>query len=424
MTLIREGYRARLVDEKIGRYLEAFGAVSIEGPKWCGKTWTGENHACSEIRIDGMTGPLKNKDIVSNDLSKALEGCVPHLIDEWQEVPAIWDCVRSSVDEDGSKGRFILTGSSVPRRDEYSHSGAGRIAKVPMRTMSLFETGDSSGEISLKELFNRCDLNIDCGERSLSDLIGLTIRGGWPGNIGTPRRDSGLVASEYIRYIVEDACRMDGVRRQQEKMLMLLKSLSRNESTMVSDKKIMDDMKRFDDENISAVTYSDYVDCLYRVHLLADTPCFRPNVRSDMRIGKKPKRHLTDVSLAVSALGLTEEMLMNDLNTFGFMFESLCEHDLDIYADRLGGKLFHYRDGRDREIDAVIELGDKRWGAFEIKVGTGQIESAADNLIKISRIMEAEGTAPSVLCVICGMTRYAYRRPDGVYVVPITALAP
>ena len=212
--------------------------------------------------------------------------------------------------------------------------------------------------------------------------------------------------------------------RQANKMRMLLRSLSRNESTLASDATVMKDMKRFDDENIAIETYYDYMDCLDRIHLIDEVPSFRPNVRSDVRIGKTPKRHLADVSLAIASLGLDREALMNDLNTFGFMFESLCMHDLRIYSEHIGGKLFHYRDGRGREIDAVTELPDGRWGAFEIKLGMGQTDEAARRLLSLKDLFLKEGRPPSALCIVCGMTDYAYERPDGVFVVPITSLGP
>jgi hypothetical protein len=207
-------------------------------------------------------------------------------------------------------------------------------------------------------------------------------------------------------------------------MAMLLRSLARNESTTVNDTTVIEDMKRYDDEVISRETYDEYLDCLDRIHLIEETPSFRPNVRSNLRIGKTPKRHLTDVSLAAAALRLNGKRLMKDLNTFGLFFESLCNHDLQVYCDSLGWNLFHYRDGRGHEIDAVIETDDGRWGAFEIKLGFGEVDAAAENLLKISRIFSEEGRAPSVLCVICGLTRFAYRRPDGVLVVPLTSLRP
>jgi uncharacterized protein len=424
MALTPTGYKPRLADKEIARMLGVFGAVNIEGPKWCGKTWTAENHSNSEMKVADSAGPVSNRDLILMDIRNALKGDVPHLIDEWQEVPRIWDSVRTEIDRSPEKGRFLLTGSSVPKRSEYVHSGAGRIGSVRMRTMTLFETGDSDARVSLKGLFDSGIQMTDCGETTLDRLVDLTIRGGWPGALGLDRDDYGIIPRSYVRSAVEDACRLDGGIRNERKMSMLLRSLSRNESTLAGNTTISRDMKSFDDENIAIETYYDYIDRLDRIHLIDDTPSFRPNLRSDVRVGKAPKRHLTDVSLAIAALGLSRDMLIGDLKTFGFMFESLCEHDLGLYAEYAGWKLFHYRDGRGREIDAVVETDDGRWGAFEVKLGPDQIDAAASNLIKVRDLFEKEGSPPSVMCVICGMSKYAYMRPDGVCVVPITALGP
>lgn len=421
MRLTPAGYRPRLIDDHIGRMLRSFGAVSIEGPKLCGKTWTARNHSESEIMVADSTGPVSNRDCIQADISKALLGGKPHLIDEWQEVPQIWDTVRMDIDNNPGKGRYILTGSSVPNRNSYIHSGAGRIGTVKMNTMSLYESGDSEGKISLADIINGKAEMTKCKTASYDNLIRLAIRGGWPGTIGD---DSGLVPKSFVELAADDAARLDGRVRQHNKMKMLLRSLARNESTLASDAAVMRDMKKTDGESIAVETFYDYIDCLDRIHIIDETPCFRPNLCSDFRIGKTPKRRLADVSLAIAALNLDHEKLKNDPNTFRLMFESLCEHDLDIYAEHIGGKLFHYRDGRGREIDAVVETSDGRWGAFEIRLGVGQIEEAAKNLLKIKDLFEEEGKPPVSLCIICGMADYAYMRPDGVFVVPITALGP
>lgn len=424
MSLTPEGYKPRIADQILERKLHVFGAVSIEGPKWCGKTWTAENHAESEIKIAENRGPLTNRDYVLADVSRALVGDSPHLIDEWQEVPQIWDSVRSDLDSHPGHGRYILTGSSVPRREEYIHSGTGRIAKLKMRTMTLFETGDSDGSVSLRELMlGKLEMS-EKRDVELEQLVDFVVRGGWPAAMGVDPEDYGLIPREYIESAIEDACRLDGKQRDREKMTMLIKSLSRNESTVVSNETVKNDMRSYDDESISNDTYYDYSDCLDRIHLLEDTPSFKANFRSNVRIGKKPKRHLTDVSLAVAALGLNHKKLMGDLNTFGFMFESLCEHDLQIYAECAGGSLYHYRDDSGREVDAIVESEDGSWGAFEIKLGAGQIDDAAEHLLRMRDVFESRGNTPFVLCVISGLSNWAYRRPDGVFVVPITSLGP
>ena len=424
MPLTPDGYKPRIVDQMLERKLHVFGAVSIEGPKWCGKTWTAENHAESEIKIAENRGPLTNRDYVLADVSRALVGESPHLIDEWQEVPQIWDSVRSDLDSHPGHGRYILTGSSVPRREEYIHSGTGRIAKLKMRTMTLFETGDSDGSVSLRELMlGKLEMS-EKRDVELEQLVDFVVRGGWPAALGVDPEDYGLIPREYIGSAIEDACRLDGKQRDREKMTMLIKSLSRNESTVVSNETVKNDMRSYDDESISNDTYYDYSDCLDRIHLLEDTPSFKANFRSNVRVGKKPKRHLTDVSLAVAALGLNHKKLMGDLNTFGFMFESLCEHDLQIYAECAGGSLYHYRDDSGREVDAIVESEDGSWGAFEIKLGAGQIDDAAEHLLRMRDVFESRGNSPCVLCVISGLSNWAYQRPDGVFVAPITSLGP
>lgn len=424
MTLTPKGYKPRLIDERISNMLKTFGAINIEGPKWCGKTWTAENHSNSEFKLTDVTGPVSNKDLAIMDARRALMGDKPHLIDEWQNVPKIWDLVRNEVDKTSEKGGFVLTGSSVPRREEYSHSGAGRIGTVQMRTMSLYETGDSDGLVSLKELFKEPLEMVECKNVPLEHLIRLASRGGWPAIIDVEGENVGDLPAAYLRFAIDDASRLGGRMRNREKMEMLIRSLARNESTLASNVKLMKDMKDSDDENIAIETFMDYMDCLDRIHLTDNVPNFRPNVRSEMRISKAKKRHLADPSLAIAALGMTPKKLESDLKTFGFIFEALCEHDLRIYAEYHGWNMFHYRDNRDREIDAVVETDDGSWGAFEIKLGINQIEEAAKNLLRIRDIFEGEGHPPRILCVISGLTEFAYTRPDGVMVVPITSLGP
>jgi len=422
-TLVQEGYRKRLLDDRIDAMLKIFGAVSIEGPRYCGKTWTAESHAESEIKVADSQGAIPNRDLVSADPRIALEGSEPRLIDEWQEVPAIWDSVRSEVDTSRRKGRFILTSSIAPRRDEYVHSGAGRIGAVKMRTMSLYESGDSDGSVSLASLFDGWSGMRECGPASLERLIDLAVRGGWPGSIGVCGSQE-LSAREYLDCLIVDAAKLDGKRRSEDKMAMLFRSLARNECALASDRRVRSGMLENDDEGIAIETYYDYIDCLRRVHAIDDIPSYSLNLRSDARIGKAPKRHLADVSLAIAALSLDKEHMTEDLSTFGPMFESLCLHDIRLYIEHNGGRMFHYRDGRGREIDAVVEARDGRWGAIEVKLGTGQIDAAAESLLKLNGFFTKEGKPPSFLCVVCGMAVYAYRRPDGVYVVPIKSLCP
>jgi predicted AAA+ superfamily ATPase len=381
------------------------------------------NHSESVIYVGDPDNNFQNKALINADISYALKGEVPHLIDEWQEIPQIWDAVRFEADRTPANGRFILTGSSTPEFKGVSHSGAGRIGTLRMRTMSLFESGDSDGSVSLKGLFDSTMENGDPVKQSLEHLIALTIRGGWPKTVDQSPESVSLIMKDYLDTCRKDASRLDGKMRDSEKMRMLIRSLARNESTVSSDQTVKRDMKAYDGESISDVTLADYLDALRRIFIIEDQPAFSPNLRSSVRVGKTPKRHLTDPALAAAAMGLTKEKLLNDLKTFGFLFEAMCERDLQIYAEANGGRLFHYRDGRGGEIDAVVELPDGRWGAFEIKVGSERIDEGAENLLSMADLFASDESAPpAVLCVICGMAPCAYRRADGVYVVPITSL--
>jgi predicted AAA+ superfamily ATPase len=420
----REDYRPRLIDNIIDSYLEAFGAVCVEGPKWCGKTWTSSYHCKSEIMLGNPDGNFQNRQLAQMSPSLVLEGETPRLIDEWQEVPQLWDAVRYKVDQSGNKGQFILTGSATPNHKGILHSGAGRIAKLRMRPMSLFESGNSSGDISLKDI---CEGRIEpkiSGEVDLRKLIDFIIRGGWPANQETTLKQAAYLPIQYIRAVLDDdVYRIDNVKRDKHKMELLLRSLARNEATTVTNKKLKNDIKEIDDEDIDVETVSAYLDVFQRLFLTDNQKPFEAKLRSSIRIKQAEKRHLSDPSLAAALLNATPEMLLNDLNTLGFLFEALCERDLKIYAESFDAELYHYQDYNNNEMDAVIAMTDGKWCGFEIKLGVNQIDMAAENLIKIKNEIKANGgIAPDSLCVICGLSNAAYQRPDGVFVVPITAL--
>ena len=420
----REDYRPRLIDNIIDSYLEAFGAVCVEGPKWCGKTWTSSYHCKSEIMLGNPDGNFQNRQLAQMSPSLVLEGETTRLIDEWQEVPQLWDAVRYKVDQSGNKGQFILTGSATPNHKGILHSGAGRIAKLRMRPMSLFESGNSSGDISLKDI---CEGRIEpkiSGEVDLRKLIDFIIRGGWPANQETTLKQAAYLPIQYIRAVLDDdVYRIDNVKRDKHKMELLLRSLARNEATTVTNKKLKNDIKEIDDEDIDVETVSAYLDVFQRLFLTDNQKPFEAKLRSSIRIKQAEKRHLSDPSLAAALLNATPEMLLNDLNTLGFLFEALCERDLKIYAESFDAELYHYQDYNNNEMDAVIAMPNGKWCGFEIKLGANQIDMAAENLIKIKNEIKANGgIAPDSLCVICGLSNAAYHRPDGVFVVPITAL--
>ena len=417
-------YKPRVIDSAVCRYLSTFGAVCIEGPKWCGKTWTSSFHSKSEFLIGDPANNFQNRALAEMSPSIVLEGETPRLLDEWQEVPSIWDAVRYTVDSRAEKGQFILTGSSTPKRKGILHSGAGRIGRLRMRTMSLYESGESGGAVSLEELCNGKITPAMTGEVSLRDLAHYTVRGGWPGNLNVAPENASLLPQSYLDAILDDdSQRIDDKKYDVTKMRLLLRSLARNESTTAAKKKLLNDIREFDDETIDMDTITTYLDVFNRLFLLDNQLPFSANIRSSVRVKQAEKRHFCDPALACALLKATPDKLIGDLETFGFMFEALVERDLKIYAESFGANLYHYQDYNNKEIDAVVELKDGKWCAFEIKLGANQIDKAATELVALCNDIEKNGgVAPSVLCVICGLSNAAYVRPDGVFVVPITAL--
>ena len=420
----KKNYKPRLVDNLVEEYLKTFGALCIEGPKWCGKTWTSSFHCSSEIMIGNPEGNFQNRQLAEMSPSLVLEGDMPRLIDEWQEVPQLWDAVRYKVDQTGQKGQFILTGSATPNHKGILHSGAGRIAKLRMRPMSLYESGDSSGAVSLQDVCKGKIAPKILGEVDLRKIIDVIIRGGWPANQETDLKQAAYLPAQYINAVLDDdVYRIDNVKRDRRKMELLLRSLARNEATTATNKKLKNDMKEIDDEDVDVETVASYLDIFNRLFLTDNQKPYDTKLRSSVRVKQAEKRHLSDPSLAAALLRATPEMLLGDLNTLGFLFESLCERDLKIYAETFGAELYHYQDYNNNEMDAVISLPDGSWCGFEIKLGANQIEAAAENLLKIKEEIKKDGgKEPASLCVICGLSNAAYKRSDGVLVVPITAL--
>ena len=426
MKLTKNGYVPRLIDKSIDENLKIFGAISIEGPKWCGKTWTALNHSNSVVYLNNTIDNFKDKQLAEMDVNLILDKDKPELIDEWQEVPAVWDAVRFKCDFDDEKGKYILTGSSVPVTDKIRHSGAGRICKMKMYTMSLFESGDSSGDVSLKELFSGKIENKLVDKVTLEKISKLIVRGGWPAAINMSIEGAMKITRSYIEAVLDkDIIEIDGVHRNKQRMEMLLRSLARNESTVSSNKvliKDVDDNVTEDDLNISRNTITDYLDVLERLHLIENQNPFTYKIRSRSNVGKNAKRHFVDPSLGCAVLNITFEKLMNDLETMGLYFEALCERDLKIYAENIGAKLYHYRENDTGvEVDAIIELSDGEYGAIEIKLGSNKIDEAVESL---NRFYNLALIKPKFMCVICGLYDAVVKRPDGIYVFPITALKP
>lgn len=418
-------YKARIVDEQVKRDLRIFGAICIEGPKWCGKTWTSSYHANSEFLVGDPSGNFSNRMLAELEPYTVLKGDAPRLIDEWQEVPALWDATRAFVDKSGSKGQLILTGSSTPVNKGILHSGTGRIKSIRMNTMSLYESGDSSGLFSIKDLCeNKFESKI-LEETTLEKLSYLIVRGGWPGNINVNVNDCGELALGYMENVVKTDLKQinKDIDFNEHKAKLILKSLARNESTTVSNQSILNDIIENDNSSISKNTLSKYLDAFNRMFLFNNQEPFSPNIRSSLRVKQMEKRHFSDPAMACAMLKLTPKKLMNDLNTFGFMFEAMVERDLSIYAQAMNAKLFHYQDYKDNEIDAVIELEDGNWCAIEIKLGLNKAEEGSNNLIKVCKdIVNNGGKEPIMKCVIYGAGNMAYKNANGVYIIPITAL--
>ena len=401
--------------------LRTFGCVNVRGPKGCGKTRICRELCNSEILLEG-----NNCELVSLDRSIALNGESPRLIDEWQAVPALWDDVRFMVDRTGEKGQYILCESlSLPEKERKKrlHSGIGRVCTIDIRPMSLYESFDSTGTVSLMGLFEGEFENQAVEAPTLEKLIGLTVRGGWP-DLVTSEKDPVRANRARVKRFCEDGCsEIHGTKRDTDRMMRVIRAFARNESTVVKAPSLISSMESLDGRGISENTLADYRSALERMHVLWAQPAFNPCFDSDMRVGKSPKLHLIDPSLSIAALKLDTQMLMDGIKAFMPLFEGLCERDLAVYAEAHDGSLFHYRDGRGNDIDAIVELPDGRWGAFQIVLGFHEVEAAAKSLLRMKGLFENKGAkVPSVLCVVCGISRIAVKRPDGVYVVPITCL--
>lgn len=421
-----ENYRKRIADGILARKLEGKGAVLIEGPKWCGKTTTAEQFSASVLYMDDPE--RKTQNIVMSELNPArlLSGTTPRLIDEWQIAPKLWDAVRFEVDHRGKTGQFVLTGSAVPPdTGEIVHSGTGRFAWLTMRPMSLYESGDSTGDISLKDFFSgpaeidgNSDLNID-------RLAFLTCRGGWPQAVGMRDEialDQGI--DYYDSVVRSDINRADNIQKNPEKVKRLMRSYARNQGAQTPNTLLARDVAANGDSAISEETVASYVNALRKIFVVEDMPAWNPNLRSKTSIRSSDTRYYVDPSIAAAALGIGPNDLINDLKTFGFLFETLCVRDLRVYADALNGTVYHYRDKDGQECDAVIHLRDGRYGLIEIKLGGEKlIEEGARSLKGMKTKIDTDKmNPPSFLMVLTGTGDWAYRRQDGVYVVPVGSL--
>ena len=427
MSLTRDGYKERLIDKRIEKMLRIFGAVSIEGPKWCGKTWTSLNHANSVTYLTDKSA----RNMAEVDPKYIFTNERPQLIDEWQVVPEIWDAVRHECDNDHNKGKFILTGSTSLEKQEDEnkifHTGTGRIDTIRMHPMSLYESGVSTGEASLSEMLKGRIKEGFVRKVELEEIARLIIRGGWPENIDMDDSDIGVIPKSYIESVItKDMHEIQTKKRSPVKMRMLLRALSRNESTVVGDKTLVRDIEDYEngDELIrSRETVSDYISVLEGLYLIANQEAYSISYRSSKRVGKSAKRHLVDPSLCCACLNLNVKKLLNDHETLGLLFEALVERDLRIYADYLNAHLYHFRDNiSGDEVDAIIEFEDGDYAAFEIKLSDGSIREAIDSLSKFN---EKVSKKPKYMCVIVGHLESVMRDPkSGIFIVPITALRP
>lgn len=418
-------YYQRVSDKVLLEHLESKGAVLIEGAKWCGKTTSAKHIAKSVIEMDRPDMTEQYQQMARINPSNLLEGEVPHLIDEWQIATNIWNAVRYEVDRRGEFGQFILTGSSVPAAlDESMHTGTGRIVRMQMRPMSLFESKDSTGQVSLMDLFNKKDISA-VDNHSIDEIAFLICRGGWPAALNHGKKVALKQAFDYYDAVVnDDISRVDRVKRDSERTKRILKSYARNVATQASLETIRSDVISNDVETFDKEALYGYLNALKRIFVIEDSPAWNPNLRSKTAIRTSDTRYFVDPSIAVAALGLGPTDLVNNLELMGLIFENLCIRDLRIYADALDGSVYHYRDKTGLECDAVIHLRNGSYGLVEVKLGGDQsINEGAESLLKLTSKIDTEKMKkPAFLMVLCGVAPFAYKREDGVFVVPITCL--
>ncbi|HEY5500166.1 MAG TPA: DUF4143 domain-containing protein [Bacteroidales bacterium] len=415
-------YLPRISDSILKSHLEAMGAVLIEGAKWCGKTSTARQMAGSTLMLQDPDQQEKYKIATQTKPSLLLRGDTPRLLDEWQMYPVLWDAVRFAVDQRGEVGQFILTGSTVPTDGATMHTGTGRITRMLMHPMSLYESGDSTGEISLRNLFvGKHDIE-GFSKLSIEKIAYLTCRGGWPGAIKLEEKAALHVATAYLEAIVNaDIQRVDGIEKNPDRVRLLLRSLARNTCTLATAKTIIDDVAA-NEVSMTEKTYTSYMNALKRIFVVENSPAWQPSLRSKTAIRSSEKRNFVDPSIGIAALQASPDNLLDDFETFGFFFESLCTRDIRVYTQALGGEVHHYRDRSGLEADMIIRLHNGQWAAIEVKMGSKQIDEAAENLIALrERIDTSRVGEPAFLMVLTG-GEYAYRRKDGVLNIPIGCL--
>ena len=419
-------YKLRISDVVLQRRLEGKGALLIEGPKWCGKTTTAKQVAGSVLNLGDTVTLRAAQEALQVQPKVLLAGATPRLIDEWQTLPEIWDMVRAEVDERQDVGQFILTGSSVPPKPELlHHSGTGRIGRIRMRTMSLWESGESSGVIRLSDLFDGKAIEPQESAMPLEDIAFLICRGGWPQTTFLSDKNALEEARDYYQAIYQtDILRVDSVRRNSERTRLIMRSYARHQGAAISFEKICNDIKANDNMSISYETLSDYINALKKLFVIEDMPAWNPNLRSKVAVQSSETRYFADPSIGAAALGIAPKDLLNDLNTCGLFFETMAVRDLRVYAEALDGEVFHYRDAKGLECDAVLHRRNGSYGLIEIKLGGKEnIDKAVKTLTTLANNIDTtKMQAPSFLMVLTAVGNFAYRRPDGVYVIPIGCL--
>ena len=419
-------YKQRISDRILKRKVLGKGAVLIEGPKWCGKTTTAKQLAKSVLDLGDSSVLRQSVQLIELSPKTLLEGKTPRLIDEWQALPPIWDSIRSEVDNRGEPSQFILTGSSVlPEADETIHSGTGRYAYIKMRPMSLYESGESNGKVSLADLFDDKPFETQTNDLTIDDITYLTCRGGWPWATLISKEVALDQAFDYVDSVVnKDIQRVDGVKRSPERAKLLLRSYARNISQQVPLSTIRKDMLANDSSTLDEDTVTDYIKALKKLFVIEDLEAWNPNLRSKAAIRTTDTRHFVDPSIGIASLGLGPKDLINDLKSFGFFFEDMVVRDLRVYAEALDGKLYHYRDSTGLECDTVLHRRNGSYALMEVKLGGKDlIDEGAANMLKLSKSIDTDRMpAPSFMAVIIGVGQYAYQREDGVYVIPIGCL--
>jgi predicted AAA+ superfamily ATPase len=417
--MIPDNYKKRIIEKEIEDKMKYSGAVVIEGPKWTGKSTTAELYSKTIIKLQNPIIKRQYQTLVTISKDEVLSGEKPILFDEWQEVPEVWDFIRLDIDDNKHRGAYLLTGSTKKQNINTSHTGTGRINSIYMRPLSLYESGDSIGTVSLSDLFDGKKINVTKSKTSINDIAHYICRGGWPGSLELPAKEQLLIPKDLLESIIsKDVDEVDGTKKDKEKIRKLIRSYARNISTLATSKTIYKDQEN-EGLSIDYKTYETYTNALQRLYIVENIKAWSPAIRSASTIRTSDKKQFVDPSIAVAALGLSVEKLKQDFETFGFFFESICSRDVRVYAQSLDGEVYHYNDSSGLEVDLIIELRDSRWAGIEVKLGENEVDKAASNLTKLAKIHKTK--KPSFLMILTN-TELCYQREDGIYIVPLGCL--